>query len=124
MQSAECTLCLALHRLRVEEVVQLGLLNSGEGDPLGPVQLARLELWWLDTLSLDGLLLLGEVPSDEPLDLLHRHLEELSYDTGSNDGPRRGLGHLGPVAQEEGFPRQVVPLGWCLSHGPRAAVSC
>ena len=40
------------------------------------MQLARVELRWLDAIPLDQLLLLVEVLAHHPLDLLKRHLQQ------------------------------------------------
>ena len=57
----EAQMCLSLHILRIEKVIQLSLIDSGKSYPLGSMKLARIELRWLDALPLYGQLLLGKV---------------------------------------------------------------
>ena len=50
------------------------------------MQLARVELRWLDALPLDQLLLLVEVLAYHPLDLLKRHVQQFGNDSNRDDG--------------------------------------
>ena len=66
-------MCLSLHIVGVEEVVQLPLIYGGKSDPLRLVQPARIELRWLYALPLDQELLLGLVMAYQPFGPLIRH---------------------------------------------------
>ena len=63
---------LGMHRIRIEEVVQLLLLHGSKGYSLRLMQLLWVKFWWLDAISLDynSLLLLIKVLPHHPLDLL------------------------------------------------------
>ena len=50
------------------------------------MQLGWVELWWLDALPLDQLLLLVEVLAYHPLDLLKRHVQQFGNDSYRDDG--------------------------------------
>lgn len=84
----EAQMRLVAHVVRVEEVVQLPLIDGGKGDSLGSVQLTRVELRWLDAVPLDGQLLLGEVLPHHPLDFLVRNTQQFSDDSYGDDGLR------------------------------------
>ena len=50
------------------------------------MELARIELRWLDALPLHRQLLLGEVLPHYPLDLLIRQAQQFGDDAQGNDG--------------------------------------
>ena len=64
---------LGLHIFGVEKIVKLPLVDGSKGHSLGSVQLARVQLRWLDALPLNQELLLGEVMAHQPFSLLVRH---------------------------------------------------
>ena len=106
----EAQVRLRLHVLGIEEVVQLNLVNGGQGHPFGPMQLARVELRWLDALPLDQELLLGEVMPHHPLYLLIWQTQQLGDDTQGDDGLRLKNWFLGAIAEEEHLPEDKVFL--------------
>ena len=74
------------------------------------MELARVELWWLDTLPLDRELLLGEVMPHHPLDLLIRQAQQFGDDTQGDDGLCLKSWLLGAIAEEEYLPEDEIFL--------------
>ena len=74
------------------------------------MELARIELWWLDTLPLDRELLLGEVMPHHPLDLLIWQAQQFGDDTQGDDWLRLKSWFLGAITVEEHLPENEVFL--------------
>ena len=74
------------------------------------MELARIELWWLDALPLYRQLLLGKVLPHHPLDLLIRQAQQFSHDTQADDGLRLKGWLLGAIAEEEHPPEDEALL--------------
>ena len=96
----EAKVSLHLHVVGVKKVVQLPLIDGGKGHPFRPMQPARVELRWLDTLPLDGQLLLREVMPHHPLYLLIWQAQQIGDDTQADDWLRLKSWFLGAITVE------------------------
>ena len=79
-------MCLILHVLRIEKVINLPLIHGGKSDPLRSMQPARVELRWLNALPLDQELLLGLVMAYQPFGPLIGHAKKFGDDSYGDDG--------------------------------------
>ena len=70
----------------VHEVFLLLVLHSSKGHSLGSMQLARIELRWLDAVPLGFQLLLGKMMPYHPPDLFEWHAQQIGDETNRDDG--------------------------------------
>lgn len=98
----ETQMSLRPHVFGVQQIVLFIGLHGCQGDSLGAMQPAWVELRWLNALPGHlALLLLDEMVADHPFDLLVRQLQKICDGPHGEDGFRAEHGRLGAISQEQ-----------------------